>query len=119
MPYFLLNHKYEVIAESDTNTFSEKGYMVIKADNKDSLHTPVQRKTISAPKVVQEWNFSLIPKHKRKAVIKLFEEDNFEKLKSIINQYNVSPAPLCCGENRKLITYQVKKAIENGNLEIQ
>lgn len=119
MPYFLLNHKYEVIAESDTNTFSEKGYMVIKADNKYSLHTPVQRKTISAPKVVQEWNFSLIPPSKRKAVIKLYEENNFEKLKSVINKYNVSPTPLCCGENRKLITYQVKKAIENGNLEIQ
>lgn len=118
MPYYLLNFKYEVIAESDTNTFSEKGYMVIKADSRDALYMPVERKTVSAPKVVQDWNFSVIPAHKRKSVVKLYEENNFEKLKSIINKYNVSPAPLCCGENRKLITYQVKKAIDNGSLEI-
>lgn len=118
MPYYLLNYKYEVIAESDTNTFAEKGYMVIKADNKDSLHTPVQRKTIFAPKVVEDWDFSLIPPNKRKTVIKLFEENDFEKLKALINKYKVSPAPLCCGEYRPLITSKVKKALDNGGLEV-
>lgn len=119
MPYYLLNYKYQVIAESDTNNFTQKGYMVVKAENQDVLYSPVERKTISTPKVVREWNFSLIPLSKRKSVRKLYENNEFEKLKAVINKYNVSPAPLCCGENRKLITYQVKKAIDNGNLEIQ
>lgn len=121
MPYFLLNHKYEIIEEREDRLFTTKGYLTIKAESRENISSPIKSVNLGSTHSLSkaaEWNFSLLPASKRKVALKLYEDKNFDKLKSLITQYNVSPSPLCCGDYSKVITREIKKAISNGSLEV-
>lgn len=115
MPYYLLNHKLEIIATSEISTFNISGFMVVKADTPDLL--PKKRKEhTKIPEIIKNefWDFSVLSKVVKEQILLLYRENNFPALKELINKYKI--AVLCCSEHKKLISLQIEKAKTDGVL---
>jgi hypothetical protein len=118
MPYYLLSIKHEIIAESETNNFTETGHVVVVAASRDLLPRVRENKDvfIKASNVSKDWDWSKLSKYMKNKVVQYYNNGEYLKIQSVHNTHSLTNNKLCCGDHSALIKLQVSKGITDGIL---